>query len=107
MLVSAPPRDVKLSKSEGLTIVWADGGTSFYPIDYLRRMSPSADNRHLREQLEENPLMVLPKDVSAGPVTAVDAQLMGAYAIKLSFSDGHDTGIYSWDYLREIDPDRP
>lgn len=104
--MSAPPSDVKLSKSEGLTIVWADGSTSFYPIDLLRRMSPSADNRHLREQLDENPLMVLPKDVSAGPVTAVDAQLMGAYAIKISFSDGHDTGIFSWDYLREIDPGR-
>jgi DUF971 family protein len=33
--------------------------------------------------------------------------MVGNYAVKISFSDGHDTGIYSWQYLREIDPDAP
>lgn len=102
--MTEPPREVRLKKGEGLTVVWADGATSYYPVEYLRRMSPSADNRNLQEQLQTNPLMVLPKDVTAGPVTATGAQLVGAYAIKISFSDGHDTGIYSWEYLHSIDP---
>ncbi|MFI4892674.1 MAG: gamma-butyrobetaine hydroxylase-like domain-containing protein, partial [Phycisphaerales bacterium JB058] len=41
---------------------------------------------------------------SAGEVTATSAELVGNYAIRIRFSDGHDTGIYSWAYLREIDP---
>ena len=35
---------------------------------------------------------------------AESAELVGNYAIKIRFSDGHDTGLYSWTYLREIDP---
>jgi DUF971 family protein len=69
-------------------------------------MSPSADNRALKEQLAKNPLTVLPANVAmqSGPITATDAEFVGNYAIKIRFSDGHDTGLYSWAYLREIDP---
>ena len=72
-------------------------------------MSPSAETRHLREEMARNPLTVLP--ASAGgpsePLTAVDLELVGNYAMRISFSDGHDTGIYSWVYLRSIDPAGP
>lgn len=98
------PRDVELSRSGGLTITWQDGSRSTYPVDYLRKHSPAADNQALQQQLADNPLTVLPNNVQGGPVTAVDAELVGAYAIRILFSDGHKTGIYSWDYLREIDP---
>ncbi|GIK20028.1 MAG: hypothetical protein AMXMBFR77_27460 [Phycisphaerales bacterium] len=100
------PTRIDLKKDRGLTIEWADGSTSYYTIDYLRRMSPSADMRELREQLARNPLTVLPSAPvsSNAPLTAVDAELVGHYAIRVRFSDGHDTGIYSWAYLREIDP---
>ncbi len=103
------PRHLDLKKDDGLTVHWADGGTSHYPIVYLRRMSPSAEARMLREQLASNPLTVLPASAAGGPepLRAVDAELVGNYAIRIRFSDGHDTGIYSWSYLREIDPDRP
>jgi DUF971 family protein len=71
-------------------------------------MSPSADMRQLREEMAKNPLTVLPsKSSSAGPLTVVSAELVGNYALKITFSDGHDTGIYSWQYLREIDPEAP
>ena len=56
----------------------------------------------LREQMARNPLTVLPSS-KPGPLTALDAELVGRYAIRIRFSDGHDTGIYSWRYLREID----
>lgn len=98
------PAKLDLKKDRGLTIEWADGATSYYTIAYLRRMSPSADMRQLRDEMQSNPLAVLPSSGTGGPVTAVDAELVGNYALKIRFSDGHETGIYSWTYLREIDP---
>jgi DUF971 family protein len=105
-----PPAHIDLRRDRGMTIQWADGTTSYYSIAYLRRMSPSAEARELREQMARNPLTVLPASShpgATGPLTAVDAQLVGNYAIRITFSDGHNTGIYSWTYLRQIDPAAP
>jgi DUF971 family protein len=86
-------------------VQWADGTTSYFSIALLRRMSPSAESRLLREQLTKNPLTVLPAGAaSSGPLTATDAELVGNYALKIRFSDGHDTGLYTWSYLRSLDP---
>lgn len=103
------PRRIDLKKNRGLTIEWADGSTSYFSIAYLRRMSPSAEARELRKELARNPLTVLPSsgrggDGRGGGLVAESAELVGNYAIRVRFSDGHDTGIYSWRYLREIDP---
>lgn len=98
------PRRFDLDKNRGLTVEWDDGTTSFYPIAHLRRMSPSAEARELRQRLARDPLTVLPGGGSVGGVTAVDAELVGNYAIRIRFSDGHATGLYSWAYLRAIDP---
>ena len=101
------PRHLDLKKDKGLTVTWADGTVSFYPIVYLRKMSPSADTRLLREEMAKNPLTVLPASAVSEdktPLTATGAEMVGNYAVKILFSDGHDTGIYSWEYLREIDP---
>ena len=100
------PINIDLKRDEGLTIDWSDGSRSFFPIAHLRRLSPSAESRHLREQIATNPLTVLPASATRndGPLTAVDAELVGNYALRIRFSDGHRTGIYSWAYLRSIDP---
>lgn len=101
------PAKLDLKKDRGLTVEWSDGTTSYYSIVYLRKMSPSADARQLRDEQAKNPLTVLPPSAartSAATLTATDAELVGQYAIRIRFSDGHDTGIYSWAYLREIDP---
>jgi DUF971 family protein len=102
------PTKLDLKLDRGLTVEWSDGSTSYYSIAYLRRMSPSAEMRQLREEQASNPLTVLPasaaKAASGGPLTALGAERVGNYAIRIRFSDGHDTGIYSWGYLREIDP---
>lgn len=101
------PQHLDLKRDKGLTIQWPDGRVSFYSIAYLRKWSPSADARQLREELAKNPLTVLPASSgSEGPLTAVDLELVGNYAVRIIFSDGHDTGIYTWEYLREIDPSR-
>jgi DUF971 family protein len=99
------PRQIDLKKDRGLTVEWADGATSYYTVPYLRKMSPSAEMRGLREEMSKNRLTVLPAGMArGGPLTAESAELVGNYALKIRFSDGHDTGIYSWAYLRSIDP---
>ncbi len=97
-----------MQKDRGLTVHWTSGKKSFYPVAYLRRMSPSAEVRALREEMASNPLAVIPaaKALADGPLTALGAELVGNYAIRISFSDGHQTGIYSWEYLQEIDPEQ-
>lgn len=103
-----PPVRLDIKKDRGLTVEWADGSTSYYSIAYLRRMSPSAEARQLREEMAKNPLTVLPASArSSGPISADSAEMVGNYAIRIRFSDGHDTGIFSWVYLREIDPQTP
>jgi len=99
------PSKIDLKRDRGLTIQWADGSTSYYSIAFLRRMSPSAEARVLREELSSNPLTVLPpSSLGSARLEAESAELVGNYAIRIRFNDGHDTGIYSWQYLREIDP---
>ena len=104
--IELKPVHLDLKKDRGLTVQWADGSTSFYSIAYLRKMSPSADTKQLREEMARNPLTVLPASMArtSGPLTAIDAEFVGNYAVRIKFSDGHDTGLYSWKYLRDIDP---
>lgn len=100
------PSAIDLKKDRGLTVEWEDGSASYFSIAYLRKMSPSADARALREEMQKNPLTVLPSrpaGLGDQPLRATSAELVGNYAIRIRFSDGHDTGIYSWQYLREID----
>ncbi|MFI4882650.1 MAG: gamma-butyrobetaine hydroxylase-like domain-containing protein [Phycisphaerales bacterium JB064] len=99
-----PPASLDLDREKGLTITWHDGSSSFYPLAYLRRMSPSADMRQLRTEMATNPLVVVPDTGPSSALRATDAQLVGRYALRITFSDGHKTGLYSWDYLRSIDP---
>lgn len=99
-----PPRHLDLVRDTGLTVEWHDGTRDFFPIALLRRLSPSADAKALRESLAANPLTVLPRGAADARVEAIGAELVGRYAIRIRFSDGHDTGIYSWRYLREIAP---
>jgi len=99
------PQHLDLKKDQGLTIQWSDGQKSYYPIAYLRKMSPSAEMRELRKQMNRDPLTILPDNMgSSDTITATDAEMIGNYAIKITFNDGHATGLYSWTYLREIDP---
>ncbi|MAD19275.1 MAG: hypothetical protein CMJ52_03525 [Planctomycetaceae bacterium] len=106
MPVDPPPRHLHLDRAEGLTIEWPDGSSVFYPLAWLRRMSPSADARELRDELDRNPLAVLPAGGDTGPLRAEAIEPVGNYAIRIRFSDGHASGIYSWRYLRSIDPGR-
>ncbi len=97
-----------LKKDKALTIHWSDGRVSIYPIAYLRKLSPSAEAKELRKEMARNPLTVLPpRSGSDQPLTAEGIEMIGRYAVRIRFSDGHDTGLYTWQYLRQIDPNQP
>ncbi len=88
-----PPTEIKLhQKSRVLEIAFADGATFRLPCEYLRVYSPSAEVRGHGPGQEV--LQTGKKDVEIARVEPV-----GQYAVQLHFSDGHDTGIYSWDLL--------
>lgn len=91
-----PPQQIKLhKKSRLLELRYADGSHYQLSCEFLRVFSPSAEVRgHGRGQevLQTGKLNVAIRDIIA----------VGNYAIQLVFDDGHDSGIYSWRYLREL-----
>jgi DUF971 family protein len=87
-----PTRIVVHQQTRRLEVEFDDGKVYNLPMEFMRVYSPSAEVRGHGPGQEV--LQVGKQDVS---VTAVDA--VGMYAIQPTFSDGHDTGIYSWDYL--------
>jgi DUF971 family protein len=90
------PTEIKLHQgSRILEIAFSDGQRFSLSYEYLRVHSPSAEVRGHGPGQEV--LQVGKRDVGITEVEAV-----GHYAIRPTFSDGHDTGIYSWDYLYEI-----
>jgi DUF971 family protein len=95
MAPSPQPSEIKLhQQSRVLEITYADGQSFRLPFEFLRVYSPSAEVRGHGPGQEV--LQVGKKDVG---IVAVEP--VGAYAIQLKFSDGHDTGIYSWELLYE------
>jgi DUF971 family protein len=87
------PTEIKLhQKSRVLEIAFADGATFRLPCEFLRVYSPSAEVRGHGPGQEV--LQTGKKDVDILRIEPV-----GQYAVQLHFSDGHDTGIYSWDLL--------
>ena len=98
-----PPVSLDLKKDEALTLTWSDGRVDRLPIALLRRHSPSADNESSDEAAAANPLRVLSAaPVSADQLRATHAELVGRYALRIEFSDGHRTGLYDWPLLRRL-----
>jgi DUF971 family protein len=85
-----------------MTIVWSDGHRSVHGYDELRGACPCATCRTERESAERSTgLRVLPADAPVHAALA-DVQWVGWYAFRLAWEDGHDTGIYSFEYLRAL-----
>jgi DUF971 family protein len=90
------PTEITLhQQSRVLDVAFDDGRRFALPCEYLRVYSPSAEVRGHGPGQE-----VLQRGKREVGIAAVEP--VGVYAVKLVFSDGHDTGIYSWDYLYEL-----
>lgn len=88
------PTDIRLHQvSRALEITFDNGVSGMLPCEFLRVYSPSAE-----VQGHGNPVLQTGKrDVN---ITGIEP--VGHYAVRLVFSDGHNTGLYPWDYLYEL-----
>jgi len=101
---AATPIDLKVKIAEQRLIVdWKDGRRSDYSLDDLRQRCPCATCRTERETqaTEKNPLRILKFNPTGVRVTA--ARLVGNYAIQFDWSDGHNTGIFDFRFLRSLE----
>jgi DUF971 family protein len=99
---------IHVSTGAGVDITWTDGHASHYDFAYLRDECPCATCNDEREKKRSF--------AAAGPVSAAvlpmfkpkpsakAANAVGNFAIQITFTDGHSTGIYSYDHLRTICP---
>lgn len=100
------PKSITVSeKPKGIMIEWADGHTAIYPFSYLRKACPCALCKGERTPLDLAPL-ALPvlKNIPPEAFEAKDMFKVGRYAIGFRWGDSHDTGIYTFDYLRKMCP---
>ena len=106
MTPQTTPLKLNLKKDEKLEIDWQDGRRSVYSVSYLRTMCPCAQCKGVREAAAKKPktsLTILPGNF-VSEIRATAAELVGNYAIRIDWSDDHGSGIYSFQYLREISP---
>ncbi|HEX9636352.1 MAG TPA: DUF971 domain-containing protein [Acidobacteriota bacterium] len=88
---------------QALTIHWNDGSESVLPVERLRRNCPCAGCDDLRKNVD--PLRVLPaaaRSIDPARLIAERIDLVGSYAIQIRFSDGHDTGIFTFEHLHRL-----
>jgi len=109
--MAADPKSVKvhLTTGEGVTIEWKDGHASHYTFPYLRDGCPCAlcDEERTKAHREPGqPAETAPNELRVYKAVArpLSAEGVGKYAIKFNWNDGHQLGIYSWQWLREICP---
>src|SRR5512144_2384189 len=96
MATQPTPTEIQLHQtSRVLELAFSDGKTFKLPYELLRVYSPSAEVRGHGPGQET--LQAGKRDV-----TIAEVEQVGHYAIRPRFSDGHDTGIYSWDYLHDL-----
>lgn len=88
--MAAEPRQIEKVGPTGLRVVWEDGHQSLYRWEQLRAACPCAACRETE------------KAASSAGVRPVEIRPVGRYAMTVQWSDGHTTGIFSYDYLRSI-----
>ena len=100
------PASIDISKSQGITIVWADGHQSRYELGYLRDHCPCATctNAHGTSKAQSGTLSSNVFVMYKERPKMRDVEMVGRYAVRILWNDGHNTGIYSYMHLREICP---
>jgi DUF971 family protein len=95
-----PPCDLQII-GDFVALTWEDGHEQCLRAELLRELSPSAENMGEVDILGQRWGGDGPRRFPGVTVTGMNR--VGNYAVCFEFSDGHRTGIYSWDYLRAID----
>jgi ATP-binding protein involved in chromosome partitioning len=92
------PVEIGRANAHDVRILWADGHESTYPAADLRLACPCAGCAQKSASRPSGQLRVLPAGIQT--VQPVRIELVGQYAIRIHWSDGHSEGIYSFDRLR-------
>jgi DUF971 family protein len=98
------PKQIKIVDKKYLQITWQNDTESKIDLEYLRKECPCATCKgetvllktYRPAQQSSSPDMYKIKDIKA----------VGGYAVQITWKDGHNTGIYSWDYLAQLDKDQ-
>lgn len=106
-MMNYKPTKITLDKTQGkLVVAWNDGLVSEYPLAHLREACPCVECRGGHEFMG---LEHAPKDLlKLTPKRSYDVSRLepvGNYAIQPTWDDGHDSGMYTWEYLRHIAPE--
>ncbi|WP_018997289.1 gamma-butyrobetaine hydroxylase-like domain-containing protein [Hirschia maritima] len=90
------PVEIRFNKAKAIvSLEYDDGFKGEIPYELLRVESPSAETRGHSGQ---TPVPVAGKK----DVSVIGADPVGRYALRISFSDGHDSGLYSWPFLKDL-----
>jgi len=89
-----------------MTIEWSGGHTSIYPFGLLRAACPCASCRGGHENMRPDPdESVFLQQLPDSPKTRISrVEAVGSYAVNIQWEDGHQFGIYTWQYLRRLCP---
>ena len=111
MTTQTDPEHIAISKSKGIEIDWKDGHHSSYSNAVLRDECPCATCTGAHGTPPERTNFSSPGAAAANPFQMfkpapkmLNIEPVGNYALKIFWNDGHSSGIYSWDHLREICP---
>jgi DUF971 family protein len=102
----AEPEHIAISKSAGIKIDWKDGHRSEYGLSYLRENCPCATcaGTHGPPTTRPEPQGSNPFQMYKPALRIQSVEPVGTYAVKIYWSDGHSSGIYSYDHFRAICP---
>jgi len=107
MTTTHDPEHIAISKSKGIEIDWKDGHHSSYSVALLRDECPCATCTGAHGTVPQKTDFSAPKSpfqmYKPGP-KMLQVEPVGSYAVRIHWNDGHSSGIYSWDHLRDICP---
>jgi len=103
------PAKIRVDKTggTGMEIDWRDGHSSAWSFPWLRAACPCATCHEERDADGREPGVAKPKPATLLPMfealpRPVEVTPVGKYAIRFKWNDGHEAGLYSWDYLRNV-----
>lgn len=102
------PENITISKSKGVRIDWKDGHHSEYSLAWLRDHCPCASCTGVHgtqpDKISYSAPSPNPFPIYKPALRILEVMPAGRYALQIKWSDGHQSGIYSWEHLRAICP---
>lgn len=103
-IMDLQPTELKLSEQRSLEIIWSDGKKMDYPYCVLRMACPCATCREKKRAETAKPkgLLQVLSAAETVPLAVTQMRPVGNYAYNITFSDGHSSGLFTMELLREI-----